>query len=121
MKILVISRCPPYPLHFGDRLILWHLATQLKTRGLMLDLLALAQLESDWQEIEQYQQLTAQRRLDGRSLWSASITYGKYKRNCGHGSFLPSFSAHFLPFSALAVHVPFRLSFAAPNRSVLSL
>jgi glycosyltransferase involved in cell wall biosynthesis len=55
MKLLIISRCPPYPLHFGDRLILWHLAEELRKAGHTLDLLALAQFESDWQEIEQYQ------------------------------------------------------------------
>jgi polysaccharide biosynthesis protein PslH len=55
MKLLIISRCPPYPLHFGDRLILWHLAEQLSKAGFSLDLLALAQFESDWQNLEQYQ------------------------------------------------------------------
>ena len=39
--ILLISRCPPYPLHFGDRLILWHLMRQLARRGYVIDLLAL--------------------------------------------------------------------------------
>lgn len=55
MKLLIISRCPPYPLHLGDRLILWHLAKVLNARGFTLDLLALAQFESDWQEIHEYQ------------------------------------------------------------------
>jgi glycosyltransferase involved in cell wall biosynthesis len=55
MKLLIISRCPPYPLHFGDRLILWYLAKELKKAGHTLDLLALAQFESDWQTLEQYQ------------------------------------------------------------------
>ena len=55
MKLLIISRCPPYPLHLGDRLILWHLAKNLQARGFTLDLLALAQFESDWQEIGEYQ------------------------------------------------------------------
>jgi polysaccharide biosynthesis protein PslH len=55
MKLIIISRCPPFPLHLGDRLILWHLARNLKARGHSLDLLALAQFESDWQELEDYQ------------------------------------------------------------------
>jgi polysaccharide biosynthesis protein PslH len=55
MNLLIISRCPPYPLHFGDRLILWHLAEELNKLGFTLDLLALAQFKSDWQELEQYQ------------------------------------------------------------------
>ena len=39
--ILLISRCPPYPIHLGDRLILWHLARELSQRGYTIDLLAL--------------------------------------------------------------------------------
>jgi glycosyltransferase involved in cell wall biosynthesis len=41
MRILLISRCPPYPLHLGDRLIVYHLARHLAERGHQLDLLAL--------------------------------------------------------------------------------
>ena len=52
--ILLISRCPPYPLHLGDRLIIWHLARELSQQGHTLDLLAYAQFASDHQEIEQY-------------------------------------------------------------------
>ncbi len=40
MHILFISRCPPYPLHLGDRLILYHLARELAAQGHTLDLLA---------------------------------------------------------------------------------
>jgi glycosyltransferase involved in cell wall biosynthesis len=40
MHILLISRCPPYPLYLGDRLILYHLARELSQRGHTLDLLA---------------------------------------------------------------------------------
>ena len=52
--ILLISRCPPYPLHFGDRLIIWHLARELAGRGHTIDLLALYDREDDPQEIEEY-------------------------------------------------------------------
>ena len=52
--ILLISRCPPYPLHFGDRLIIWHLARELASRGHTIDLLALYDREDDPQEIEEY-------------------------------------------------------------------
>ncbi|MEM9953873.1 MAG: glycosyltransferase family 4 protein [Chloroflexota bacterium] len=55
-RILFISRCPPYPLHYGDRLILWHLARVLHERGYTLDLLALTQQASDQSEITHYQQ-----------------------------------------------------------------
>ena len=53
--ILFISRCPPYPLHLGDRLILWHLARELSQRGHTLDLIAYTQFENDYSEIEHYQ------------------------------------------------------------------
>jgi polysaccharide biosynthesis protein PslH len=53
--ILFISRCPPYPLHLGDRLILWHMARELSKRGHTLDLIAYAQFESDYSETEHYQ------------------------------------------------------------------
>jgi glycosyltransferase involved in cell wall biosynthesis len=55
-KILLISRCPPYPIHFGDRLIIWHLARELSQRGYSFDLLALAQFDSDWEIISEYEQ-----------------------------------------------------------------
>lgn len=51
--ILLISRCPPYPLHFGDRLIIWHLARALSSRGYTIDLLAFYDREEDaWQKAE---------------------------------------------------------------------
>lgn len=46
--ILIISRCPPYPLHLGDRLIVYHLARELSAAGVTLDLLAFAETASDW-------------------------------------------------------------------------
>lgn len=52
--ILLISRCPPYPLHLGDRLIIWHLARELSQAGYTLDLLAFAQFDSDWHETDHY-------------------------------------------------------------------
>ena len=53
--ILLISRCPPYPLHFGDRLILWHLMRQLARRGYVIDLLALYSRADDPQFTAEYQ------------------------------------------------------------------
>ena len=52
--ILLISRCPPYPLHLGDRLILWHLAHELARRGYTIDLLALYDQESDTGQTAEY-------------------------------------------------------------------
>lgn len=46
-RILFISRCPPHPLHLGDRLILFHLARELAGRGHALDLLAFADRADD--------------------------------------------------------------------------
>jgi glycosyltransferase involved in cell wall biosynthesis len=51
--ILMISRCPPWPLHLGDRLIVYHLARELQKMGVQVDLLALAQTPSDWSLGEQ--------------------------------------------------------------------
>ena len=53
--ILLISRCPPYPLHFGDRLIIWHLSRELSRRGYIIDLLALYDRKSDPQYVDEYQ------------------------------------------------------------------
>ncbi|MBX3063230.1 MAG: glycosyltransferase [Anaerolineae bacterium] len=54
MKLLLISRCPPYPLHLGDRLIPYHLARQLSERGDEIDLLAYFNEQSDQRQIGYY-------------------------------------------------------------------
>ena len=38
MDVLLISRCLPYPLHHGDRLILYHVVRALRARGHRFDL-----------------------------------------------------------------------------------
>ncbi len=55
LRLLLISRCPPYPLHFGDRLIVWHLARELSRRGYEIDLIALTQHTSDAGETHHYE------------------------------------------------------------------
>ena len=55
--ILLISRCPPYPIHLGDRLIIWHLARELSQRGYTIDLLAFANRPQDHAEIDHYRAL----------------------------------------------------------------
>ncbi|MGJ3240572.1 MAG: glycosyltransferase family 4 protein [Anaerolineae bacterium] len=55
MNILLISRCPPYPLHLGDRLIIWHLARELSQQGHRLTLLALTQYPEDTEQIKAYE------------------------------------------------------------------
>ncbi len=52
--ILLVSRCPPFPLHLGDRLILWHLARELAQRGYQLDLLALYDRADDPANVAAY-------------------------------------------------------------------
>ena len=53
--ILLISRCPPYPLHLGDRQIVWHLMRELSQRGYIIDLLALYDREDDTDHMAEYQ------------------------------------------------------------------
>lgn len=53
--ILLISRCPPYPLHLGDRLIIWHLARALSSRGYTIDLLAFYDREDDARQKAEYE------------------------------------------------------------------
>jgi glycosyltransferase involved in cell wall biosynthesis len=54
MRILLISRCPPYPLHWGDRLIVYHLARELAAQGHEIDLLALTEQFDDLAERQHY-------------------------------------------------------------------
>jgi glycosyltransferase involved in cell wall biosynthesis len=55
MDILLISRCPPYPLHFGDRLIPYHLARQLAERHHSVDLIAFYNRPEDAADIPRYE------------------------------------------------------------------
>ncbi len=52
--VLLISRCPPWPLHLGDRLIVWHLARELSRRGCVIDLLAYANRREDHDDPDHY-------------------------------------------------------------------
>ncbi|MBI5668369.1 MAG: glycosyltransferase [Chloroflexi bacterium] len=73
MKILFISRCPPYPLHLGDRLILYHLAEELEARRHRLDLLAFYDRPTDLVEQRHYDHRFQHVELipePRRSLWS---------------------------------------------------
>jgi glycosyltransferase involved in cell wall biosynthesis len=54
MRILLISRCPPWPLHLGDRLIVYHLMEELEARGHTLDLIALYNRSTDPDERDHY-------------------------------------------------------------------
>ncbi len=54
-EILLISRCPPYPLYFGDRLIPYYIVRQLAQRGYQIDLLAFYQQPEDLADIPYYE------------------------------------------------------------------
>jgi glycosyltransferase involved in cell wall biosynthesis len=55
MDILLISRCPPFPIHFGDRLIPYHLARELSARRRLIDLVAFYQQPEDIADVPRYQ------------------------------------------------------------------
>ncbi len=57
MDILLISRCPPFPIYHGDRLIPYHLARQLSARSHQIDLLAFYQEPSDLANVPRYSRL----------------------------------------------------------------
>ena len=54
MRILMISTVPPYPLYYGDRLMVFHLGHALAERGHTVDLLALTQRPDDHAEQRHY-------------------------------------------------------------------
>ncbi len=54
MRILLISRCTPYPLYLGDRLIVYHLARELAARGHKIDLLAFGDPTQDRTPFAEY-------------------------------------------------------------------
>jgi glycosyltransferase involved in cell wall biosynthesis len=55
MDVLLISRCPPFPIEFGDRLIPYHLARELSARRHLIDLVAFYQQPEDIADIPRYQ------------------------------------------------------------------
>jgi glycosyltransferase involved in cell wall biosynthesis len=55
MDLLLISRCPPFPLYHGDRLIPYHIARQLTSRRYQIDLLAFYQNPADLAEVPRYE------------------------------------------------------------------
>ncbi len=57
MEILLISRCPPFPLYHGDRLIPYHLARELASRQHQIDLLAFYQQPEDIADVPRYERL----------------------------------------------------------------
>lgn len=78
--ILLISRCPPYPIHLGARLIVWHLMRQLAHRGYVIDLLALYSRADDPMFTAEYQaffreiELIPEARRSGRAYLRRLLT-----------------------------------------------
>jgi glycosyltransferase involved in cell wall biosynthesis len=56
MNVLLISRCFPYPRHYGDRLIVSHLVEELRERGHCLDMAAFYLHDRDLDEIPRCKQ-----------------------------------------------------------------
>lgn len=56
-RVLLISRCPPYPLHLGDRLIPYHIVRELADDGIQFDLLAYTQSDDDPDDLPFYAHL----------------------------------------------------------------
>ncbi len=57
MEILLISRCPPFPLYRGDRLIPYYLARELADRRAQIDLIAFYDNPVDIADIPRYEHL----------------------------------------------------------------
>lgn len=57
MDLLLISRCPPYPLFHGDRLIPFYLARELASRLHQIDLLAYYQQPEDLADVPLYDRM----------------------------------------------------------------
>ena len=90
MDLLLISRCPPFPLYHGDRLIPFHIARELSARRHRIDLLAFYDNPADLAEIPRYKQhfrSVTLIREPRRSLWSywlrAALPGRRFPRRAG--------------------------------------
>ncbi len=90
MDLLLISRCPPFPLYHGDRLIPFHIARELSARRHRIDLLAFYDNPADLAEIPRYEQhfrSVTLIREPRRSLWSywlrAALPGRRFPRRAG--------------------------------------
>ncbi len=86
MDILLISRCPPFPLYFGDRLIPYHLARQLAAHHHQVDLIAFYNNPEDATEIPRYERYFRHIQLI-REPTRGSLAY--LRRLYGGGNFFP--------------------------------
>jgi len=90
VDLLLISRCPPFPLYHGDRLIPFHIARELSARRHRIDLLAFYDNPADLAEIPRYEQhfrSVTLIREPRRSLWSywlrAALPGRRFPRRAG--------------------------------------
>lgn len=93
-SLLLISRCPPYPLHLGDRLIPGNVVPLLAAQGIAVDLIALADndatLAAEQQNIPHYQQhyrsitlIADTRRTPLQYLWRLALRSRRFPRVAG--------------------------------------
>ena len=90
MDILLISRCPPFPLYRGDSLIIHHLAQELAAHYHQIDLLAYYQQPEDLADVPRYERLFRSVQLirePHRSLpsqpWRYALPAARYPRRAG--------------------------------------
>ncbi len=57
MQILLISRCPPFPLYRGDRLIPYYIVRELSERQAQIDLIAFYDKPADLADVPRYERL----------------------------------------------------------------
>ncbi|MBN2305394.1 MAG: glycosyltransferase [Anaerolineae bacterium] len=82
MDLLLISRCPPFPIYHGDRLIPFHLARELSSRRCQIDLLAFYDRPEDLAEVPRYEQyfhevvLIREPRRTPRQYWYRNVNPG---------------------------------------------
>lgn len=57
MNVLLVSRCFPYPRHYGDRLIVSHLVEELRERGHTFDMAAFYLHDRDLDEVSRCRRL----------------------------------------------------------------
>jgi len=83
VDLLLISRCPPFPLHHGDRLIPYHLSRELAARRHLIDLLAFYDQPADLADIPRYERhfrsvtLIREPRRSLASYWLRAILPGR--------------------------------------------
>jgi glycosyltransferase involved in cell wall biosynthesis len=87
-RLLLIARCPAWPLHLGDRLILYHLLEELShDDSITIDLLAFAERPPDYAEVDHYDHyarsvelIPAPTRSKAALLWRALYPPARFPR-----------------------------------------